>query len=292
MPETQYPPASVKLFEDRIFFSLEGLVSGDAKEHNRRPFNIRCHDICYLPHFPDEEEVDWGITYRVCVPQQNVSIIFARLPGKEPGTLRDYLFGPFRDGYCRDENVVVSGMPKGNTLDRAEHWVKCFAETCRDMQEKGEMERALDQLGKITFYPEWICWNCHGEGVYEGLNVDYGAFFERASIVYCRSCENIIKNNTGEDPSLPPDGNFFLSIMRQRLIDTPHFLKTVHDYHSPLTQDNPCPSCSQTTYKFAKDLGCASFKDLKEWTVCINPECKWPGEFKSTYEDLYVDNFR
>jgi len=154
-------------------------------------------------------------------------------------------------------------------------WQKTFQDICDEMKRNSETERTLPNQGKIVWCPKIECPNCHSIGTFLGDELDYGEFYKCALARYCPSCQKIYAVTEGRNFA-PYAQERFLPIMKRRLIESPAFRKLI-------TITDPCPCCNETMYTFHKDLGGIDYYD-NYWTVCINPDCNWPGKHREHIE--------
>lgn len=156
-----------------------------------------------------------------------------------------------------------------------EGWKSKLKDICDQMvqESKTRVELPSDSglVSKVTDKP---CEKGHTEKVFRGEEFECGFLYERAQGLYCGDCSEIFKSEEGINFAVYREKRF-LPIMKRKLIENPSFLKEV-------TPDVPCYICTGPTYSIIKDLGFIDFYDNK-WSVCINPECTWPGEHSESY---------
>lgn len=152
-------------------------------------------------------------------------------------------------------------------------WLREFKSICESMRRiDNETTRTLPDRGKIVWMKDVECKNCHHKGVFYGDELDYGEFYECARLKYCPYCETFFDLYIGVNF----DPERFLPIMKKKLLANPELRKM-------LEPDLPCPKCGGETYTFVKDLGGIDYC-WNYWTVCVNPNCDWPGSRHVRYE--------
>lgn len=154
-------------------------------------------------------------------------------------------------------------------------WKERFVMACREMIEEGTPSRNLPDQGSIEKRLEEECKSCRQKGIFDGIDLDCGEFYECALAEYCPRCENTEVITT--ERNFPPD--LFLPLMKKKLIYNLEFLPKVREAE-------PCPTCRKPTYQFEKDLGSTDYY-YNTWRACLNPFCRWPGEHKEKYESSF-----
>jgi hypothetical protein len=168
-------------------------------------------------------------------------------------------------------------------------WQIQFQRCCDEMKKNGENNRTVPERGEIHWCPDLECPKCHNKGTFYGDDLDYGAFYECAFARYCPSCQRVYDAIKGRNFA-PYDSPRFLPIMKRKLmVNPPHIIPNLEQireawgFASITRNEKSCPICSGDTYTFHKDLGSIDYYD-NYWTVCVSPNCKWPGEHRETYE--------
>jgi hypothetical protein len=159
-------------------------------------------------------------------------------------------------------------------------WQEEFQSMCEEMKKNNEIKRSLSERGEIVWCPDLKCPNCHNQGTFYGYDLEYGEFYECASAHYCLTCKKVYNISAGINfASYGQDR--FLPIMKKKLIANPQICK-----EPSFLVKGICPICKGNTHTFQKDLGAIDYYD-NFWKVCVNPNCKWPGEHYETHELSY-----
>ncbi|MFH1509209.1 MAG: hypothetical protein ABIE68_03530 [bacterium] len=157
-------------------------------------------------------------------------------------------------------------------------WIDEFRALCVVMHAKCEVDRDLPERGRIHWNSELMCEACGSTGVFIGYDLEYGEFYECAMACYCPFCKQISNARIGINFA-PYGSHRFLPIMKRKLI--------ANLESAPVKMNKePCSFCGGPTYRFIKDLGAVDFYD-NTWTVCINPDCDWPGSHHESIESSY-----
>ncbi|MCS7254285.1 MAG: hypothetical protein RMK18_09800 [Armatimonadota bacterium] len=155
-------------------------------------------------------------------------------------------------------------------------WQMKFAIICERMRCRGETKRRLLGRGIIVWCPDLECPNCGSKGTFYGDELEYGAFYECAFARYCPACKMVYDVIEGKNFAAYRQERF-LPIMKRKLLANPQL-------RAHLTKNKgACPVCGGDTYTFHKDLGVIDYYD-NYWTVCVNPNCGWPGTHHEEYE--------
>lgn len=165
-----------------------------------------------------------------------------------------------------------------------EAWVEEFKIICEIMRNKNEIIRTLPDRGIIIWLKDLECKNCHSKGVFYGDELEYGEFYECASATYCPNCKTVYDVIMGKNFA-PFDQERFLPLMKKKLLANPELLKKLESEPNlpPEYRNRCCPICGGRTYTFVKDLGGVD-NYINYWTVCVNPNCDWPGDHHEEYE--------
>lgn len=153
-------------------------------------------------------------------------------------------------------------------------WKEEFRKACVRM--------AKESLDSVYFpdrgYVKWLsgkeCKRCGKKGIFSGYNLEYGKFYECAIADYCPKCGsvNVIETDVNFARN---DQERFLPIMKKKLIED-------HGLRSGIKKADSCPECGGQCLSYEKDLGVVDYQ-INTWTICINPNCNWPGNHKEKF---------